>query len=37
MYVNAKMITVEIVTGKGGREVEGDNSSMRYLIHCKNL
>jgi hypothetical protein len=33
IYVNAKMIPVETVLGMGG---EG-NSSMIYLIHCKNL
>jgi hypothetical protein len=41
MYVNAKMIPVETVPGiRGGgwrREVEGVNSSLIYLIHCKNL
>jgi hypothetical protein len=40
MYVNAKMIPVETVPGIGGggrRAVEGMNSSMIYLIHCKNL
>jgi hypothetical protein len=33
------MRLVETVLGKGEweREVEGDNSSMIYLIHCKNL
>jgi hypothetical protein len=41
-YVNAKMIPVETVPGIGGRrnegeELEGVNSSMIYLIHCKNL
>jgi hypothetical protein len=30
MYVNAKMIPVETVP------VEGVNSSVIYLIHCKN-
>jgi hypothetical protein len=41
MLVNAKMITVETVPGIGGegrkRAVEWVNSSMIYLIHCKNL
>jgi hypothetical protein len=42
MYVNAKMIPIEIIPGiKGGRDkrraVEGVNSSMIYLIDCKNL
>jgi hypothetical protein len=41
MYVNVKMIPVETVSGIGGvgigKAVEGENSSMMYLIHCKNL
>jgi hypothetical protein len=41
MYVNAKIILVEIVSGiRRGRMNErsgGGNSSMVYLIHCKNL
>jgi hypothetical protein len=40
MFVNAKMIPVEIVPGiQGGgkKAVEGVNSSMIYLMHCKNL
>jgi hypothetical protein len=42
MYVNAKMISVEIIPGIGDRReiivvVEGVNSSMMYLVHCKNL
>jgi hypothetical protein len=41
MYVNAKMITVETIPGIGGGEVKENggrvNSSMIYLIHCKNL
>jgi hypothetical protein len=41
MCVNAKMIPVETSRnqGKGGdeRAVEGVNSSVIYLIHCKNL
>jgi hypothetical protein len=44
MYINAKMILVETVPGircgemkERGREVEGVNSSMIYLMHCKNL
>jgi hypothetical protein len=40
MYVNAKMIPVETVPemgGWGGRTVEGRNSSMIYLIHCKKI
>jgi hypothetical protein len=42
MYVNAKMIPVETVPGiKGGRRGERSrgewNSSMIYLIHCKNF
>jgi hypothetical protein len=40
MHVNAQMIPVETIPGTGGvrgkrREVEGVNSSMMYLIHCK--
>jgi hypothetical protein len=40
MYVNTKMIPVETVEsekGEWGRAVEGVNSRMIYLIHCKNL
>jgi hypothetical protein len=40
MYVNAKIIPVETVLGirEGDeRAVEGVNSNMRCLIHCKNL
>jgi hypothetical protein len=40
MYVNAKMILVETAPGLRsgvGREAEGKNSSMIYLVHCKNL
>jgi hypothetical protein len=41
MYVNAKMIPVESIPGmRGGRwkrAEEGVNSSMIYLIHCKNF
>jgi hypothetical protein len=41
MYVSGKMIPVESVPGIGEerwkRAVEGVNSSMIYLIHCKNL
>jgi hypothetical protein len=33
MYVNAKMIPGETVPGIRG----GGNSSMIYLIHCKNF
>jgi hypothetical protein len=41
MHVNSKLIYVETVPGQG-REDEreqwrGMNSSMIYLIHCKNL
>jgi hypothetical protein len=40
-YVNAKMIAVETTPGMGGgmirRAVEGVNSSMIYLIYCKNF
>jgi hypothetical protein len=37
-----KIIPVEIIPGmgwgrEGGREVKGGNSSMIYLMHCKNL
>jgi hypothetical protein len=41
MYVNAKMIPAETSRNQGRgrrrRAVEGVNSSMIYLIHCKNL
>jgi hypothetical protein len=42
MYVNAEMIPVETVPEIQGervwkRAVEGMNSSMIYLIHCKKL
>jgi hypothetical protein len=42
MYVNAKITPVEMIPGIGGRRwrraVErGANSSMLYLMHCKNL
>jgi hypothetical protein len=41
MYVNAKIIPVETVPGigEGGMKESsgGANSSMIYLIHCKNL
>jgi hypothetical protein len=41
MYVNTKMITVETVPGIDGGGMKessgGVNSSMIYLIHCKNL
>jgi hypothetical protein len=41
MYINAKMILVESFPGNmvGGDErvVMGVNSSMIYLINCKNL
>jgi hypothetical protein len=38
MYVNTKTIPVEIIPGMGGRrEVEGVNSRMIHLIHCKNF
>jgi hypothetical protein len=33
MYVNAKMIPVETTPGM----VVGMNSSMMYLVHCKNF
>jgi hypothetical protein len=40
MHVNAKMIPVGTIPGIGGGElrlaVEGVNSSVVYLIHCKN-
>jgi hypothetical protein len=36
MYVNAKMIPIETIPGIG-RVVEGVNSSIIYLIYCKNL
>jgi hypothetical protein len=41
MYVNAKMIPVETIpemgVGEYRRAKEGVNSSMTYLIHCKNF
>jgi hypothetical protein len=41
MYVNAKMIPAETVPGiRGGgrkRAVEGVNSGILCLTHCKNL
>jgi hypothetical protein len=41
MYKNAKMILVETVSGIRGRRMKENsrrvNSSMIYLIHCKNL
>jgi hypothetical protein len=41
MYANAKMMLVENVPGIRGRGIKessgGVNSSVIYLIHCKNL
>jgi hypothetical protein len=40
MYVNTKMIPVRLLGNQGRRSiggVEGVNSNMIYLIHCKNL
>jgi hypothetical protein len=38
MYVNANMVPVETVPGiEGVLMMEGVNSSIIYLIHCKNL
>jgi hypothetical protein len=37
MYVNAKMIPIETVSRIRGRAMEGVNSSIIYLIHCKNI
>jgi hypothetical protein len=39
MYVNAEMRPVETIPAMegGGRAVEGMNSSMIYLMHCKNF
>jgi hypothetical protein len=40
MYVNVKMIPVEtvpVIRERGDRAVEGTNSSMTYLMHCKKL
>jgi hypothetical protein len=42
MYVNVRIIPVETVPGIGvggkrRRAAEGVNSSMIYLLHCKNL
>jgi hypothetical protein len=40
-FVNGKIVSVETITGtRGGklrRIVEGVNSSMIYLIYCKNF
>jgi hypothetical protein len=39
MYVNRKMIPDEIIPGMGGIKENGGglNSSMIYLIYCKNF
>jgi hypothetical protein len=41
MYVNGKMIPIEIIPGIGEeakrRMVEGVNASMMYLINCANF
>jgi hypothetical protein len=41
MYVNAKMMPVETVPGirreDEGERLKGVNSSVIYLINCKNL
>jgi hypothetical protein len=41
MYVNGKRVTVEAIPGMGEGEyrrmVEGVNSSMIYLIYCRNF
>jgi hypothetical protein len=39
MYINGKMTSVENIPGMGGcrRMVEGVNSSIKYLIYCKNF
>jgi hypothetical protein len=41
MYANGKMMPAETVLGMEGgidkREMEGINSSMMYLIYCKNF
>jgi hypothetical protein len=40
MHVNVKMISVETIAGmEEGMKVimEGVNSSMKYLIYCKNF
>jgi hypothetical protein len=41
MYVNAKMILVETVTGTRGGGIKessgGVNSNVIYLVHCKNF
>jgi hypothetical protein len=38
-YVNVKLVPVETIPGMGGggNKGEGVNSSMIYLIHCKNF
>jgi hypothetical protein len=40
MYVNMKLVTIETVPGiRGGgdRAVDGVNSSMIYLLYCRNF
>jgi hypothetical protein len=39
MYVNGKMTLVETIPGMEGwlRMVEGVNSTVIYLMHCKNF
>jgi hypothetical protein len=41
MYINGKMISVETISGMGEvgrrRMVKGVNSSMIYLMYCKNF
>jgi hypothetical protein len=41
MYVSAKVIPVETIPGMGGGGIKKNrgrmNSSMIYLIHCKNF
>jgi hypothetical protein len=41
MYVNGKTRPTETIAGMGGRRIkengEGVNSSMRYLIHCRDF
>jgi hypothetical protein len=37
MYANGKIRPVEIIPGGIKENDEGVNSSMIYLIHCKNI
>jgi hypothetical protein len=41
MYVNGKMMSVEIIPGMGSKEVKenggGDEFNMIYLMYCNNF